>query len=59
MNLTSNQTAIHAHYAKKIRNPIPNRTTLIISAVMTITTVNMTKTRFIVIAKTQAMSDNY
>ena len=58
-NLTSSQTAIHAHYAKKIRNLIPHRTTLIISAVMTITTVNMTKTRFIVIAKTQAMSDNY
>ena len=58
-NLTDNQIAIHAHYAKTIRNPTPNRTMLIIAAVMMITTVITTKTRYTVIATTQVMNDDY
>ncbi len=58
-NLTDSQIAIHAHCAKKIRNPTPIRTMLVIAAVIMITTVNMTEIRFTVIAKTQVMNDNY
>ncbi len=57
-NLTDSLIAIHAHCAKMIRNPIPIRTTVVIATVMMITTVNMTKIRFTVIARAQALNDN-
>ncbi len=57
--LTISQTVIHNHYAKTIRNPIAIRTTLITAIVTMITTVIMTKNRYIVIAMAQAAIDNY
>ncbi len=57
-NLTGSQTAIHAHPTKMILNLTHIRTMLAVATVIIITTVNMTKIRFTVIAKTQATNDN-
>ncbi len=57
-NLTDSPIAIHAYYAKTIRNPIASRTMLGIATVMMITTVNMTKIRYTAIATAQAAIDN-
>ncbi len=58
--LTHSQTVIRAQYAKTIRKTATiTAATRIATVMMTITTVNMTEIRFIVIAMIQATNDNY
>jgi hypothetical protein len=59
-NLTDRQTVSHNHYAKIIRNPAMIAiVTRITTVMMMITTVSLTKIRFIAIATNQATNDNY